>query len=135
MQTWPTSSCLGSFGDFRCFKQTASFQQFEVSPVFYGQKKILFLFFYLTCFVLTFLEATSNLQYSSKIVETGAIWLDFSPNFLHSRFTPVLSLKCAALLPQCWAERILEHWNDCKPKSLIGEGKITQVSQDLWRGL
>ena len=49
--------------------------------------------------------------------------LEFSPNFLHSRFTPFFSLRCVALLPQCWAERILEHWNDCKPKSTLGREK------------
>ena len=42
-----------------------------------------------------------NLQYSSQIVETGATCLEFSPNFLHSLFTPLFSLKCAPLLPQC----------------------------------
>ena len=42
-----------------------------------------------------------NLQYSSQIVETGAICLEFSPDFLHSLFTPLFSLKCAPLLPQC----------------------------------
>ena len=64
-----------------------------------------------------------KLQYSSQIVETGAICLEFSPNFLHSLFTPLFSLKCAPLLPQRWAECILEHWNDCKPKSTLGRGK------------
>ena len=42
-----------------------------------------------------------NLQYSLQIVETGAICLKFSPSFLHSLFTPLFSLKCAPLLPQC----------------------------------
>ena len=65
----------------------------------------------------------SLLQYSSQIVETGAICLEFSPNFLHSVFTPLFSLKRAPLLPQCWAERILKHWNDCKPRSTLGRGK------------
>ena len=54
------------------------------------------------------------LQYSSQIIETEAIFLEFSPNFLHSFFTPLFSLKCAPLLPQCWATRILDHWDDCK---------------------
>ena len=70
---------------------------------------------------------------SSQIVETDAICLEFSPDFLHSLFTPLFSLKCAPLLPQCWATRILEHWDDCNPKSTLGRGKITQVFQDLWR--
>ena len=64
-----------------------------------------------------------RLQYSSQIVETGAICLEFSPDFLHSLFTPLFSLKCALLLPQCWAERILKRWNDCKAKSTLGRGK------------
>ena len=42
-----------------------------------------------------------NLQYSSQIVETGFICLEFSPNFLHLLLTPLFSLKCAPLLPQC----------------------------------
>ena len=33
-------------------------------------------------------------------------WIYFFENFLHLLFTPFLSLKCAALLPQCWAMRI-----------------------------
>ena len=49
-----------------------------------------------------------NLQYSSQIVETGAICLEFSPNFLHSLLTPSFSLTFAPLLPQCWAGRILK---------------------------
>ena len=66
-----------------------------------------------------------KLQYSSQIVETGAICPEFSVkfNFLHSLFTPLFSLECPPLLPQCWATRILEHWNDCKPKSTLGRGK------------
>ena len=72
-----------------------------------------------------------RLQYSSQIVETGAICLEFSPNFLHSRFTPLFSLKCAARLPQCWAERILDHWNHCKPKSTLGMEKSHKCINDL----
>ena len=52
-----------------------------------------------------------------------SICLEFSPNLLHSRFTPLFSLRCAALFPSCWAERILKHWNDCKPKSTFGREK------------
>ena len=37
---------------------------------------------------------------------------EFSPNFLHSLLTPSLSVKCTPLLPQCWATRIYEHWDD-----------------------
>ena len=62
-------------------------------------------------------------QYSSQIVETGAICLEFSPNFLYSLLTPSLSVKCTPLLPQCWATRILEHWDDCNTQINIGEGE------------
>ena len=64
------------------------------------------------------------LQYSSQIVETGAICLEFSPNFLHSHFTPLFSLKCAALLPQCWAERISVFWSP----------EMTANPNQHWRG-
>ena len=77
-------------------------------------------------------RSSRDLQYSSQIVETGAIYLEFSPNFLHSRFTPLFSLKCAALLPQCWAERIFEYWNECKPKSTLGREK-SSVSRFVTR--
>ena len=41
------------------------------------------------------------LQYSSQIVETEGICLELSPNFIHSLFTPLFSIKCTPLLPQC----------------------------------
>ena len=53
-------------------------------------------------------QPRATLQYSSQIVETGAICLEFSPNFLHSLLTPSFSLTLAPLLPQCWARRILK---------------------------
>ena len=43
--------------------------------------------------------------------------------FLHSLFTPLFSLECAPLLPQCWATHILEYWDDCNPKSTLWRGK------------
>ena len=42
-----------------------------------------------------------NLQYSTQIVETGAICLEFSPDFLRSLLTSSLSLEFAPLLPHC----------------------------------
>ena len=70
------------------------------------------------------------LQYSSQIVETEAIFLEFPPTFLHSLFTPLFLIKCALLLPQCWATRILEHLDDCNTRINIGEGeKHTSVSR------
>ena len=76
---------------------------------------------YRLCWIINYVSY--DLLYSSQIVETGAICLEFSPNFLHSLFTPLFPLKCAPLLPQCWAERIFKHWSDCKPKSALGRGK------------
>ena len=71
-----------------------------------------------------------NLQYSSQIVETGAISLEFSPKFLHSLLTPSFSLTFAPLLPQCWARRILKQWDDCNTQINIGEGENhTSVSR------
>ena len=61
------------------------------------------------------------LQYSSQIVETGAICLEFFLNFLHSLLTPLFSLKCAPLLSQYWATHILEHWDYCNTQISIGE--------------
>ena len=37
------------------------------------------------------------------------------------------------LLSQCWPERILEHWNDCKPKSTLGAENHTSVSRFVRR--
>ena len=51
----------------------------------------------------------TQLQYSSQIVDTEAVFLEFSPNFLHSLFPPLFSLKSAPFLPQCWATHTLEH--------------------------
>ena len=71
-----------------------------------------------------------NLQYSSQIVETGAISLEFSPNFLHSLLTPLFSLKFGPLLLQCWATCILEQWDDCNTQIDIEEGENrTSVSR------
>ena len=43
-------------------------------------------------------------------------------SYIHSRHTS-FSLKCAPLLPQCWATHILEHWDDCNTQINIGEGE------------
>ena len=89
----------------------------------------LFLCLYVTCQNYVQVK-TFNLQYSSQIVETGAICLEFSPNFLHSLLTPSFSLKCASLLPKCWATHSLEHWDDCNTQINIGEGENhTSVSR------
>ena len=74
-----------------------------------------------------------NQQYSSQIVETGAICLEFSPNFLHSLLTPSFSLKCAPLNVEprvFWSTE-----TTVIPKSTLGKGKITPEFQDLWQVL
>ena len=66
-------------------------------------------------------SATKNLlSYNTR----RKFCLEFSPHFIHSLFIPLFSLKCAPLLPQCWATRFLEHWDDCNPKSTLGRGKF-----------
>ena len=59
----------------------------------------------------------------TAILVTEAVCLEFSSNVLLSLFIPLFSLKCAPLLPQCWATRILEHWDDCNTQINIGEGE------------
>ena len=79
-------------------------------------------------------ERTSELQPSSKIVETDTASVEFSRKFL--RFTPhtfVLTVMCP-LPPQCWVTRILKHWDRCNAQVNIGEGKThTSVSRFLTR--
>ena len=65
------------------------------------------------------------LQYSSQIVETDTLLLNFLENFLHLLFAPLFSVKCVPLLPQCWATRTLRHWDDCNTQINNGEGKKT----------
>ena len=61
--------------------------------------------------------------------------LNFLEHFLHSLFALLFSLKCAPFLPQCWATRILEHWDDCNTQINIGKGERARVFQDFWRVL
>ena len=61
----------------------------------------------------------------TTILVTEAVSLEFSSDVLLSLFIPLFSLKCAPLLPQCSATRILEHWDDCNTQ--INKGKRTQV--------
>ena len=79
-------------------------------------------------------KGDTYLQYSSQIVETDAASLEFSRKFL--RFTPhtfVLTVMCP-LAAQCWATRILKHWDRCNAQINIGEGKTyTSVSRFLTR--
>ena len=95
--------------------------------LFLGSMKFLYYWFSVSRY--------SKLQYSSQIVETDTVSPEFSgkiPRFTpHTRFLTEVSL----LPPQCWATRILDHWDDCKSQINIGEGEIALVFQDLWRVL
>ena len=73
-----------------------------------------------------------NPQYSSQIVETDTVSLEFSGKImrflLHTVFPPEMCL----LPPQCWATRILKHSDHCDTQINIGEGEIdTSVSRFL----
>ena len=75
-----------------------------------------------------------RLQYSSQVVETDTVSLEFSRKFL--RFTPCtffFTVMCP-LSPQCWTTRILKHWDHCNTEINIGEGEThTSVSRFLTR--
>ena len=73
-----------------------------------------------------------RLQYSSQIVETGTVPLEFSEKIL--RFTSHTSLltEMCPLPPQRWAMRILKHWDHCNTQIHIGEVETdTGVSRFL----
>ena len=74
------------------------------------------------------------LQYSSQIVETDTASLEFSRKLL--RITPhtFVFTVMFPLSPQCWATRILKHWDRCNAQINIGEGKThTSVSRFVTR--
>ena len=64
-----------------------------------------------------------NLQYSWQSLKQNPFFLNFLINVLRSLFSPLLSTKCAPLLPRCWAMRILEHRDDCNTQIKTGEGE------------
>ena len=72
-----------------------------------------------------------DLQSSSQIDETEAICLKFSPNFLHSLFTPLFSLKCAPspspMLSHVYFGALIEM--TAIPKSTLGRENHTSVSR------
>ena len=69
---------------------------------------VIYLFIYLFfCFFVSLLLWLESCNTRHKSLKQEPFVLNFLQNFLHSRFTPLFSLKCAALLPQCWAEGIL----------------------------
>ena len=73
------------------------------------------------------------LQYSSQIVETGAVCLEFFLNFLHSLFTPLFSLKCTSPLSQCWAERKWSTKMTANPNHHWEAENQTSVSRSVMR--
>ena len=58
-----------------------------------------------------------------KSLKQKPFFLNFLGNFLNSIFTPLFSLKCTPLLPQWWATRILEYWDDFNTQINIREGE------------
>ena len=56
-----------------------------------------------------------------KLLKQNLFFSYFLENFAHSLFSLLFSLKCAPLLPQCWATCILEHWDYCNTQINIGE--------------
>ena len=78
-----------------------------------------------------FLCSLRILQYSSQIVETEAMSLKFSPNFLYSVFTPLFSLKYARFHPNVEPRVFWCIETTVTPKSKLGKEKMTQMFQDL----
>ena len=73
-----------------------------------------------------------RLQYSSQIVETGTVSLEFLEKSWDLLLTPFFSLKCALSLPQRWATRILKHWDHCNTQINVEERETdTSVSRFL----
>ena len=94
---------------------------------------------FFSCGISVILILTCCIAVSSTILITNRwnrshLSLEFSPNFLHSLLTSSFSLKFAPLLPQCWATRILDQWDDCNTQINIGEGENhTSVSRFVTR--
>ena len=63
------------------------------------------------------------LQYSSQIVETDTVSLEFSGKILRFTLHTVFLTEMPLLPPQCWATRILKHWDHCDTQINIGEGE------------
>ena len=72
------------------------------------------------------------LQYSSQIVETETVSLNFLLNFLHSLFTHLLSLKKVPIFfPNVEPSVFWGTEATVIPNLTLGKGKRTQVFQDL----
>ena len=71
------------------------------------------------------IDLRSQMSYNTRhksLKQEPFVLIFFQISFIHSSHLCSHS-SVPPLLPQCWAERILEHWNDCKPKSTLGMGK------------
>ena len=77
-------------------------------------------------------KMAGQLQYSSQIVETDTVSLEFSGKILTFLLHTVFLSEMCLLPPQCWATRVLTHWNHCDTQINIGEGETdTSVSRFL----
>ena len=108
------------------------------------RKKSLNLYSGLTMQAATFLMFGARLRWQSKsrrsynprqksLKQTPLLlnFLENSWDLLLNKF--VLTVMCP-LPPQCWATRILKHWDCCNAQINIGEGKTyTSVSRFLTR--
>ena len=88
-------------------------------------------------FICTSMSAnTGAYNTCHKLLKQTPFHLSFLEKFWHLLLAPLFSLKtlkCAPLLPQCWATRILElsAWMTAIHKSTLEKGKRTQMFQDL----
>ena len=85
-------------------------------------------------FICTSMSAnTGAYNTCHKLLKQTPFNLSFLEKFWHLLLAPLFSLKtlkCAPLLPQCWATRILELSDDCNTQINIGEGETnTNVSR------
>lgn len=85
-------------------------------------------------FICTSMSAnTGAYNTCHKLLKQTPFHLSFLEKFWHLLLAPLFSLKtlkCAPLLPQCWATRILELSDDCNTQINIGEGETnTNVSR------
>ena len=95
---------------------------FSIYKVFTGRNQSLFRF-------SVFLQGETTILVTNSWNRSHLSWI-FSKFLTFTPDTQMFSLKCAPLLPQCWATRILEHWDDCNTRINTGEGENhTSVSR------
>ena len=81
------------------------------------------------CVADRMVDLLATILVTNRWNKTRFSWI-FWKIFVHSLFSPLFSLKWAPLLPQCWATRILEHWDDCNTQIDTGKGENhTSVSR------